>query len=114
MKKSLILGTILVATIAFTGCSSVKIKSEDTSTLMRYDGTNTDYSKLDSYKKGTVCTSYEVGRGYVGSTSVADAAKQAGISKVKHVDVHTEYKETPGFMSSTKSDFKKCVTVYGE
>lgn len=81
MKKILLASTVLIATF-FTACSTVKVKSEDTSSLMKYDGTNTDYSKLDSYKKATICKEFVVGKGYIGSNSVAEAAKNGGISKV--------------------------------
>lgn len=113
MKKILLASTILFASF-FTACSTVKVKSEDTSSLMKYDGTNTDYSKLDSYKKATICKEFVIGKGYVGSNSVAEAAKNGGISKVKHVDIHSEYTEQSGLFSPTRDNFKQCVTVYGE
>lgn len=65
-----------------------------------------DFSKIDAMKKGIACENvlFNVW-GLNGSQSIADAAKSAGISKVKLVDTDSAF-----YVLWTK----RCVIVYGE
>ncbi len=100
-QKSLAIG---VAVSFLTGCS---YKIASTPAVMSYDGSNVDYSQIDSMKHAKVCQYLADGEG---DTTIIAAAKKAQISKVKHVDTSFEYEK---FLFFTFGQ-KKCVTVYGE
>lgn len=104
MKKIALL-TISIASVAiFSGCSH-KILS--TPAVMTYDGSSVDYKTIDSMKHAKICkdlTSHD------GDTSIISAARVAGISKVKHVDMSNEHQSFLFFHFG----FQQCVTVYGE
>ena len=94
----------LVSTLLITGCS---YKNIGTPAVMSYDGSNVDYSKIDTLKKGEACKNLT---DLDGDDSVITAAKQAGISKIKHVDNSFKQKQFLFFYY----DKQNCVTVYGE
>ena len=101
LKYSLLgLGSALLV----TGCS---YKNISTPVVMSYDGSNVDYSKIDTLKKSEVCKKLADANG---NDSVITAAKKAGISKIKHVDTAYTQKQ---FLFWTY-DREVCVTVYGE
>ena len=94
----------LGSTLLVTGCS---YKNISTPAVMSYDGSNVDYSTIDTLKKSELCKKLTDGDG---DDSVITAAKKAGISKIKHVDTDYTHKQ---FLFWTY-DQKVCVTVYGE
>ncbi len=105
MIKKISLGVISFALITgFTGCAH---KMLQTPAVMTYDGSSLDYSKIDQLKVSKVC--YTWGDDDK-DTSVIRAAKQGGISKIKHVDTSVEYKKFLWF----EYDQRSCTTVYGE
>ncbi len=104
MKVSKLMVTAALAGLVFTGCT---YKVEKTPAVMTYDGTGLDYSKIDELKKSKVCTFLADGEG---DNTIVNATKQAGISKVKHVDISSEH-DTFLFWNY---GYRKCVTVYGE
>jgi hypothetical protein len=103
MKKRILLGSVTLL-IALTGCS---YKFTSTPASMKYDGTQTDYSKASHWKKAKLCKELTKDGG---DLSILSAAKKAGISKIKHIDTSYEYKK---FLFWTY-DPKRCIIVYGE
>ena len=97
--------TLSIASVAmFSGCAH---KVLTTPAVMTYDGSSVDYSKVESMKHAKICkdlTSHD------GDTSIISAARAAGISKVKHVDMSNEHQSFLFFHFG----FQQCVTVYGE
>ena len=105
MKKAIKVSVLsLTAMLLVTGCS---YKATSTPAVMSYDGSNVDYSKVESMKHAKVCKYLTSGDG---DTTVISAAKKAGISKIKHVDTSFEYKQFLFFPFSAK----RCSIVYGE
>ena len=103
MKKKLLASTLL-ATLALTGCS---YKYTTTPASMTFDGTQTDYSKASQWKSATLCKGLDEDGG---DLSILDAAKKAGISKIKHIDNSLQYDK----FLFWRYNYKKCITVYGE
>ena len=97
MKNNFLITLAVTATVILgTGCT---YKLSDTATSTKLDGTQVDYSKMDQYIKATSC--FKVGNREDASLSILKAAQEAGISKVKYVDVST-------------LKLEKCIIVYGE
>jgi hypothetical protein len=104
MKKTLFTVFFFVLALGATGCAH---KITSTPAYMTYDGSNVDYSKIDTMKRATVCKGLHSSDG---NTSIIAAAKAGEISKIKHVDISFEFKQ---FLFWPTSQFN-CVTVYGE
>ncbi len=106
MTKRILKYSILgfAAMLLTTGCS---YKGATTPAVMTYDGSSVDYSKVTSMKSAKVCKAFFGGDG---DTTTIAAAKEAGISKIKHVDTSFEYKQFLIF----QFDHQTCTTVYGE
>ena len=97
----LLLPVLLVSVFA-TGCTITSSR-----TVVEFDGSKTDYTKLDKMKKGEACMEKIVGFPTKTDGSIATAATNGGISKVKHVD--QQYKQGP--LNFTES---LCTVVYGK
>lgn len=104
IKKSIGFAVITSVMLMVSGCSH---KMASTPAVMTYDGSNVDYSKIGEMKMSKLCSGLADADK---DTTIIAAAKQAGISKIKHVDTSYEYST---FLFWTVSP-KNCITVYGE
>ncbi len=105
MRQVLKFSAVGIATLFLvTGCS---FKSHSTPAVMSYDGSDVDYSTIDTLKHAKVCQKLSDGNG---DRTIIAATKKANISKVKHVDTSFEYEQ----FLFWQYGHKKCVTVYGE
>jgi hypothetical protein len=95
MKKLAFLG--LFAMLIMSGCST-----KMTTTNLAIDGSKMEFQKIGTYKQGKSCIA-EGFFGRNGSTSIADAAKNGGISTILYGEAsyNSELKQT-------------CTIVYGE
>jgi len=96
--------TAITLTIGFSGCAHKMIQ---TPANMVYNGNQVDYSTIDTLKKSTLC--YKLGDADK-DTSIITAAKNAQISKIKHIDTEFKYKT----FLLWDYDRQSCITVYGE
>jgi len=96
-KKLLSLGIVI---IAMSGCSTLTSK-----TTVTFDGSKTDYSKLDSLKTGQACAKTVMGIVVSLDKSITTAAMNAGVSKIMHVDEVANR----GFLVNSS-----CTVVYGK
>ncbi|MDH5545285.1 MAG: TRL-like family protein [Gammaproteobacteria bacterium] len=91
---------LLIAAIALvSGCA---IKSSHITVIV--DGSKTDYTKLDKLKSGEACATMVLGIPTSMDKSVSTAAKNGGVSTIKHID------------EKTSDQFfvrKSCTVVYG-
>ncbi len=71
----------IIATALVSGCAVTTSR-----TVVEFDGSKTDYAKLDSMKTGKACMSTIMGIPTSMDSSIASAAKNGGISKIVHVD----------------------------
>lgn len=74
--------------------------------VVSIDGSQTDYSKFDQYKKIDFCGKRD--------RSLVSAAKTAGINTIKHVDVSSSITKTWIPIVGTSVDVSNCYIVYGE
>ncbi len=72
---------ILIITVFASGCAMTTSR-----TVVEFDGSKTDYTKLDSMKTGKACMSRFMGIPTSLDASIVSAAKNGGISKIVHVD----------------------------
>ena len=93
---------VLLTTVFVSSCAVTTSR-----TIVEFDGSKTDYSTLASLKTGESCSSAFMGIPTKTDSSVATAAKNGGVSKIKHVDQH----RSSGFMNITQS---LCTVVYGD
>jgi hypothetical protein len=100
MKKLIAFMVIAGFSMGFAGCALQSSPVLNNTDLSRFD-----FSDAASLKESTVCATYILGLGPIGSTSVMDAIKNGGIKTVKVVD----YKHGWYLLVS-----KDCVVVYGE
>lgn len=96
---------IIIAVITLLMMSGCAIKTSRT--IVEFDGSKVDYSKLDSMKSGKACSSRILGIPTSLDSSVATAAKAGGIAKVAHVD--QEFNR--GVLGITSEN---CTVVYGK
>lgn len=104
MKKISIVAMSALSLILLSGCSN---RIASTPAVMSYNGSDVDYSKIDSMKVSKICKELSANSG---DTTIVVAAKAGNISKIKHVDTSFEYTT---FLFWT-TGHKQCVTVYGE
>lgn len=97
IKKFLSLG---IALTVLVGCSTLTSR-----TTVTFDGSKTDYSKLDTLKTGEACAKRVMGFVVSLDKSITTATANGGISKVMHVDEV----ENKGFMTTSF-----CTVVYGK
>ena len=86
-----------------TGCSH---KSNATIHQVKIDGTKTDYSKFNQFKKVEKCYGSDGGD----VVSIVELSKSVGITKIRHIDDSIETTWMPIFGTSVKM----CKTIYGE
>ncbi|MDY0116441.1 MAG: TRL domain-containing protein [Sulfurimonadaceae bacterium] len=104
MKKISIVALSALSLALLSGCSH---KIASTPAVMVYDGSNVDYSQMETYKVSKICKALSASSG---DTTITAAAKAGGISKIKHVDTSFEYNT----FLFWQNGHKQCVTVYGE
>lgn len=92
--------------IFITGCSNKSTTYKQTLPMISIDGSQTDYSKFDQYKKIDFCGNRD--------KSLISAANSAGIDTVRHVDVSTTTTMTWIPIVGTTIETTNCYIVYGE
>jgi len=89
-----------LVTLSFAGCTAIS-----TPVLNQVNLSESDFSKVDSMKRGEDCSSYVLFFGPFGSQSLRTAVRNGKISHVKAVD-----EEVSTYVVYSKS----CIIAYGE